>query len=92
LGQLSDRQSYQNHHRSRPAKPGKNLKQLWIGLGLTQAEMAEKVKGKGEAIYAASISQYERGLREPSLLVLLRYARLGGVTMEMLIDDKINLF
>lgn len=75
--------------RSRPAKLGKKLRQIRIGLGLTQAEMAEKVKVKGEAVYAASISQYERGLREPSLFVLLRYARLGGVTMESLVDDKL---
>ena len=46
-------------HRSRPAKLGKKLKQIRIGLGLTQAEMAEKVKVKGDAIYAASVSQYE---------------------------------
>ena len=36
--------------RSRPAKLGKKLKQIRMGLGLTQAEMADKVKVKGEAI------------------------------------------
>jgi hypothetical protein len=28
---------------------------------------------------------------EPSLLVLLRYARFAGVSMEMLVDDKMDL-
>ena len=76
--------------RSRPKKLGRKLKQIRLSLGLTQAEMAEKVKAKGEAVYAASVSQYERGLREPSLLVLLRYSRLSEVTMEMLVDDQLE--
>jgi hypothetical protein len=37
------------------------------------------------------ISGYERGLREPSLEVVLLYARLAGVSMEMLVDDEIDL-
>jgi transcriptional regulator with XRE-family HTH domain len=43
-----------------------------------------------EPLYPASISQYEQGKREPSLLVVLAYARLAGVSVESLIDDKIK--
>jgi transcriptional regulator with XRE-family HTH domain len=37
------------------------------------------------------ISEYESGKREPPLPVLLRYARLAGVPMEMLVDDDLDL-
>jgi hypothetical protein len=37
------------------------------------------------------ISGYELGLREPSLEIVLKYARLAGVTMEMLVDDALDL-
>lgn len=39
----------------------------------------------------ASISGYEKNLREPPLMVLLRYARIAGVTMETLVDDRMKL-
>jgi hypothetical protein len=37
------------------------------------------------------ISAYERGLREPSLEIVLKYARLAGVQMEVLVDDALDL-
>jgi transcriptional regulator with XRE-family HTH domain len=43
------------------------------------------------ALYPASISEYERGKREAPLLVLLKYARIAGVSTDVLIDDKLNL-
>jgi transcriptional regulator with XRE-family HTH domain len=42
-------------------------------------------------LHAASISQYESGQREPPLKVLLQYARAAGLTVEMLIDDDLDL-
>lgn len=39
----------------------------------------------------AEISAFERGVRIPSLLVLLRYARKFGVNVEILIDDELDL-
>jgi len=38
-----------------------------------------------------SVSGFERGKREPDLIVLLRYARLAKVPMEVLVDDKLSL-
>ena len=38
-----------------------------------------------------TISRYETGRREPSLLVLLEYARLAGISTDVLIDDRLNL-
>lgn len=37
------------------------------------------------------ISKYERDVREPSLLALLRYARIAKLTVDDLLDDEINL-
>ena len=37
------------------------------------------------------ISEYERGKREPSLWVLLAYARAGCIHLEDLVDDDIDL-
>jgi transcriptional regulator with XRE-family HTH domain len=62
-----------------------------MDLDLTQPEMIKKLAIKSEALYPASISEYERGKREPPLLVLLRYARIAGVSTDVLIDDKLNL-
>lgn len=77
--------------RSRPLKLGKKLKQIRLGLDMSQAQMAKRLEVKGDAIYPASVSQYETGKREPSLIVLLSYARLARVAVETLIDDKLDL-
>ena len=78
-------------YRSRPKKLGAKLKLIRTRLGLTQPQMIERLAVKDEPLTAASISGYEKGQREPPLLVLLRYARLAGVTMETLVDDRLKM-
>lgn len=78
-------------YRARPKKLGVKLKQIRLSLELTQEQMVKRLGVRDEPLYAASISQYETGKREPPLLVLLRYARLYGCTMEELVDDKVRL-
>ena len=78
-------------YRSRPKKLGKKLLLIRKRLGLTQPEMIKMLAVKDEPLRPASISGYELGQREPPLLVLLKYARIAGVTMETLVDDKIKL-
>jgi transcriptional regulator with XRE-family HTH domain len=53
--------------------------------------MIKKLNVKDEPLYPTTISGYEKGKREPPLLVLLRYARVYGCTVEELIDDKLRL-
>ena len=77
-------------YRSRPQKLGAKLRTIRMQLGLTQTEMVRTLAVKDEPLRAASISGYELGEREPPLLVLLKYARLAGCTMEELVDDKIK--
>jgi hypothetical protein len=37
------------------------------------------------------VSAYELGTREPDLLRLLQYARVAGISTDVLIDDKLQL-
>lgn len=78
-------------HRSRPKGLGEKLLLIRTHLGLTQPQLIKLLAVKGERLYPSSVSLFESGQREPSLLVLLRYARLSGVPMESLVDDKIRL-
>ncbi len=74
--------------RQQPKRLARKLLAIRARLGMSQTEMAKLLKL--EKTYTA-ISAYERGTREPNLLILLRYARLAGVTMDVLVDDKLDL-
>jgi transcriptional regulator with XRE-family HTH domain len=41
-------------------------------------------------VTSARVSEYEKGIREPNLLVLLAYARAAGISVEEIIDDDID--
>ena len=77
--------------RSRPKRLGAKLKSIRMHLELTQAQMIDKLGVRDEPLRPASISAYEMNLREPPLIVLLRYARVYGCTMEELVDDHLKL-
>ena len=74
-----------------PKRLGEKLLKIRESLDLTLEGLIEKLDCPDIPLYPASISMYESGKREPPLLILLRYARLGNVTMEMLVDDEANL-
>lgn len=57
-------------------------------LTVTQPEMAKLLELK---VSYTIVSGYERGKQEPDLLVLLKYARLAGVSTDVLIEDKLDL-
>jgi transcriptional regulator with XRE-family HTH domain len=76
--------------RQKPAKLGKKLAHIRTELGLSQNEMIRKL-GFADELRQSHISGFELGRREPSLIVLLRYARVAGVSMESLIDDRLGL-
>ncbi|HEY6327799.1 MAG TPA: hypothetical protein VI756_00580 [Blastocatellia bacterium] len=59
-------------------------------LHLTQEEFVRALD-VGDRADRRDISAFERGVREPPLPVLLRYAKLAKVHVETLIDDKVNL-
>jgi transcriptional regulator with XRE-family HTH domain len=76
--------------RPKPERLAEKLRQIRLTLRLTQMEMPGRL-GAEDVIHHARISEYELGLREPSLMVLLSYARLAGVHMEALVDDELDL-
>lgn len=73
-----------------PRRLGAKLLQVRMALGLSQNGMLERL-GSPEGLLGTSISAYERGAREPPLLVLLNYARVANVGVEALIDDDLDL-
>jgi transcriptional regulator with XRE-family HTH domain len=81
--------------RSRPKKLAYKLRCIRENFDLTQQEMVKELKWYGlkrERLYAATISQFESGVREPSLLVLLAYSKYSGIPVNSLIDDEIDPF
>lgn len=77
--------------RAQPKKMKFKLLHIRKSLDLTQEQMAKKLDMKQSRVYPTHVSEFERGLREPSLLVLLKYARMGGVSTDDLIDDVLDL-
>ena len=77
--------------RAMPKKLGKKLLQIRESLGMSQREIVKALNYKDTPLRASQISQYETGQREPTMMLVLAYARLANVPMEYLVDDKIKL-
>lgn len=76
--------------RATSARLAEKLTQIRLALGLSQNELIRRMNLEDE-LTQARISAYERGVREPRLLVLLSYARVAGVYVDVLIDDELAL-
>jgi len=76
--------------RRRPERLAEKLLQIRVALGLSQSELLRRLELE-DAISYKKISDYERGEREPSLLILLQYARVANVSTDVLIDDRLDL-
>ena len=76
--------------RRKPERLAEKLTQIRAALGLSQSEMLKRLDVADQIDYTA-ISKYEIGRNEPSLIILLRYARVAGVSMETLVDDELDL-
>ena len=76
--------------RPKPERLAEKLRQIRLALGLSQPEMLRRL-GLEESMQYARISEYEQGMREPSLLTLLAYSRVAGVHLETLADDEEDL-
>ena len=77
-----------HRQRERPKRLAEKLLQIRKTLGLSQRQLARLI---GITTGAGRISEWEHETREPDLLTVLRYARLAGVEMEMLVDDDLEL-
>jgi len=81
--------------RTRALRLNEKLRQIREAYGLSQAEMVSRL-GLNDVLNPSDISAFERDLenkwsREPALPHLLRYARVAGVSVEVLIDDEMEL-
>jgi transcriptional regulator with XRE-family HTH domain len=79
--------------RPKPKKLATKLAQIRKTLGLTQQQMVKALKRRqsNATVYPGNISRFEQGIREPPLLVLLAYAKLAKTTIDVLVDDKVEL-
>lgn len=75
--------------RRKPMLLGKKLLYIRQALGLSQNQLIRRLGF--EELVQGTISAFESGGREPSLLVLLMYARIANVSVESLIDDELDL-
>lgn len=78
------------HPRRRQKRLAEKLQQIRLALGLSQNEMLRRL-GAEQDLYRTNISNYELGDREPPLYVLLEYARIAGVCLDVLVDDELDL-
>ncbi|HVF50483.1 MAG TPA: helix-turn-helix transcriptional regulator [Pyrinomonadaceae bacterium] len=76
--------------RMRQERLAEKLLQVRLTLELSQSEML-RLLGFEDVLDYKRISEYELGKSEPPLAVLLRYARVAGICVEVLIDDELDL-
>lgn len=74
--------------RYRPKRLAEKLKQTRESLGLSQDGIVIRLKLD---IKRNEISNYELGVNEPPLNVLLAYARLANIYLDVLADDELDL-
>lgn len=73
-----------------PEKLAEKLLQIRESLKLSQSEMVDRL-GFADSFSRNYISAFELGTREPPLPILLAYARLVGISTDVLIDDNLEI-
>lgn len=76
--------------KERPKRLGRKLAAIRKQLELSQNGMVRRL-GLSDKLTREEVSAYERGVREPSLPTLSRYANLAGVWIDVLVDDDLDL-
>ena len=80
-----------SRRRPQPRHMPAKLLRIRQSLGLSQEQMAKQLASPVSPVYPTHVSEFERGLREPSLFVLLAYAEAANVWVEALIKDSVDL-
>ena len=78
------------HARRRPERLAEKLLKIRNTLGLSQTELHKSLGVEDEIPYTR-ISDYELGKNEPTLIILLEYARVAGVHLETIVHDGLDL-
>lgn len=76
--------------REKPERLAEKLLHIRTALGLSQSDMLKRLGAETRMDYYR-ISEFESGKGEPSLIILLEYSRVAGVSMEDIVDDGIDL-
>ena len=76
------------HARPRPKYLAAKLLRIRQALGISQVQLAKRLNVVG--INYNYVSKFERDINEPPLMVLLAYSRVSGISVETLIDDRID--
>jgi len=74
--------------RNKPLKLNEKLLAIRKRLNMSQTQMARALELK---VHYSAVSSFELGTREPDLIIVLRYSRLAGVPMEIIVDDQLSL-
>lgn len=77
--------------RHKPQRLAEKLQQIREHSGMSMSQLIDRIGSTDIPLYKADISKYENDTREPPLVILLRYARLGNVSVDVLIDDEQDL-
>lgn len=76
--------------RPRPKKLAEKLKKIRVDLNVSQGALVKSLGLEGD-IRRERISKYERGVLEPPLYILSRYAKLAEVSLDVLAEDELDL-
>jgi transcriptional regulator with XRE-family HTH domain len=76
--------------REKPERLAEKLLQIRDALGLSQTEMLKRLGAEDKMAYHR-ISEFESGKGEPSLIILLAYAQVAGICVDVLINDDLDL-
>jgi transcriptional regulator with XRE-family HTH domain len=79
-----------SHPRRKPKRLAEKLYKVRMAFGDSQNELIRRL-GLQDELNQSDISAFERGTREPSLPVLLKYSEVACVWVNAFIDDEIDL-
>lgn len=74
-----------------PQRLGEKLKAIRDSFNFSFTQMANALSDEEIIVLRTDVNRFEKENREPSALILLRYARLMKVSVESLIDDNLEL-
>ena len=84
--------------RSLPAQMPRKLETIRTQLGFNLEEMITAINkniiagGYSDVkIFRSHILEFEKGVREPQIPVLLAYAQIANIYVDILINDKLDL-
>ena len=77
--------------RVRPERMGEKLKQIRKHFRFSFTQMANALSDEKVSVLRTDVSRFEKGHREPSYIILLRYARIVKISTDLLIDDELDL-